>query len=396
MKKDILSFSMKAIKALTTRTFDFENDGIPIRVQNLSYKKIINAIRVGMSVYAKPKKSWGYPITLQIEPSSLCNLQCALCPVTYGMDRPTGLMDFELFKNIIDTIGDYLFMIVMFNWGEPFMNPAIYDMIAYARRRDIKIVSSTNAHMFAKQENAEKLIKSGIDVIAVAIDGIKQETYERFRETGCLETALKGVRNLVAAKHAMNSKTTLINLRFIPMRHNEHEIPELKKLAKSLGVDVLSIKTLNPYGCYSDEVSEDPAYYEKSLTTDERYHRFKYEGLSVNRSRIRRNPPCIKLWDCMTIVWNGDVCLCAFDYRNKYDIGNIRANSIQNVWNGTQIRSIRQQFGKDYQKIPLCKNCTYSFVGGSLDGEIIREVFYNQSVANVFSAPENPEKVKPL
>jgi hypothetical protein len=59
------------------------------------------------------------------------------------MDRPTGLMDFELFKNIIDTIGDYLFMIVMFNWGELFVNPAIYDMIAYARRRNIKIVSRT-------------------------------------------------------------------------------------------------------------------------------------------------------------------------------------------------------------------------------------------------------------
>ena len=396
MKKDILSYSMKAIKALTTRTMVFENDCIPIRVQNLSYKKIINAIRVGMSVYAKPKKPWGYPITLQIEPSSLCNLQCTLCPVTYGMDRPTGLMDFELFKNIIDTIGDYLFMIVMFNWGEPFVNPAIYDMIAYARRRNIKIVSSTNAHAFAEQENAEKLIKSGIDVIAVAIDGIKQETYERFRGAGVLETALKGIRNLVAAKHAMNSKTPLINFRFIPMKHNEHEIPELKKLAKSLGVDALSIKTLNPYGCYSDEISEDPAYYNKCLTTDERYHRFSYEGLSVNRCRKRINPPCIKLWDCMTILWNGDVCLCAFDYRNKYGIGNIRANSIKNVWSGIPIRSLRQQFCKDYQKMQLCKNCTYSFVGGSLDGEIIEEVFYNQSVANLFSAPENPEKVKPL
>ncbi len=396
MKKDILSYSMKAIKALVTRTMVFENDCIPNRVQNLSYKKIINAILVGMSVYAKPKKPWGYPITLQIEPSSLCNLKCTLCPVTYGIDRPTGLMDFELFKNIIDTIGDYLFMIVMFNWGEPFVNPAIFDMIAYARKRNIKIVSSTNAHVFAKQEDAEKLIKSGIDVIAVAIDGIKQETYERFRGAGSLETALKGIRNLVAAKHAMNSKTPLINFRFIPMKHNEHEIPELKKLAKSLGVDALSIKTLNPYGCYSDEISEDPAYYDKSLTTDERYHRFRYEGLSENRCRIRINPPCIKLWDCMTILWNGDVCLCAFDYRNKYGIGNIRANSIKNVWSGIPIRSLRQQFGKDYQKMQLCKNCTYSFVGGSLDGEIIEEVFYNQSVANLFSAPENPEKVKPL
>jgi radical SAM protein with 4Fe4S-binding SPASM domain len=396
MKKDIYSFYAKAVKALTTRTFIFENDGIPVKLQNLSYKKIFNAIRVGMSVYAKPEKPWGYPITLQLEPSSLCNLRCTLCPVTYGLDRSSGLMNLKIFKEIIDTIGDYLFMIVMFNWGEPFVNPAIYDMIAYAKKNNIGVISSSNAHAFAKKENADKLIESGIDVIAVAIDGIKQETYERFRDTGCLETALEGVRNLVAAKHAMSSKIPLINLRFIPMKHNEHEIPELKRLANTLDVDVLSIKTLNPYGCYSDEISEDPAYYDKSLTKNERYHRFKYDGNTTNRHRISRKPPCIKLWDCMTICWNGDVCLCAFDYKNRFLIGNIVTDSIQNVWNSSNLRSMRRQFRKDYKKIQLCKNCTYSFVGGSLDGEIIREIYYNQTAADSFLGPENPEKVHPL
>jgi len=36
-------------------------------------------------------------------------------------------MDFGLFKNIIDTIGD------LFNWGEPFLIPADYNTTAYAR-----------------------------------------------------------------------------------------------------------------------------------------------------------------------------------------------------------------------------------------------------------------------
>jgi len=339
---------------------------------------------------------WGYPLTLQLEPSSLCNIRCAVCPVTYGMERPTGLMDLELFKSIIDDIGDYLFMIVLFNWGEPFVNPAVYDMIAYAKKSGIKIISSTNGLEFGNKENAEKLVKSGIDVLAVAIDGIKQETYERFRETGSLDTALAGVRNLVAAKKVLNSKTPLINLRFIPMKHNEHEISELKKLARSMGVDVLSIKTMNPYGCYSDEISEDPEYYKQSLTEDEKYHRFQYEENSEVLSRIRRDPPCPKLWDCMTLLWNGDACICAFDYRNKLNIGNIKADSINNVWYGDSMRSLREKFRKDYQQIQLCKNCTYSFIGGSLDGEIIEEVYYNRSAADIFSTPEDPEKVKPL
>jgi len=395
-KEKFISYSLKAIKALTTRSMILENDCIPFRLQNLSLKKIINAIRVGMSFCVKSTKTWGWPITLQVEPASICNLRCALCPVTEGMDRPTGLMDFELFKKSIDEMGDYVLLIILWDWGEPFVNPAIYDMIAYAKKRNISIISSTNAHVFAKEENAKKLIKSGIDSIIVAIDGINQDTYERFRQSGKLESALKGTRNLVAAKRAMNSQTPLINFRFLATKHNEHEIPDLKKLVISLGVDVLTIKTLNPYESYAENRFERQANFDEILPVGERYQRFRYEEAAGDRHRIRRNPPCTRLWDCMTIRWNGVVPVCTYDYREKHVLGNIMTNPAKNVWSGTPIRSFRRQFKNDPELIELCKNCSYSFEGGSSDGETIAEVFYHPTVANLFSRPENPEKVNPL
>lgn len=397
MKQDrFISYSLKAMNTLITRSMIFENDCIPIRFQNLSYKKIINAIRVGMSIYMKSTKTWGKPTTLQVEPASICNLRCDLCPITDGMGRPTGLMDFELFKKSIDEIGDYVLLIILWDWGEPFVNPAIYDMIAYAKKRNIGIISSTNAHVFAKKDNAKKLIKSGIDSIIVAIDGINQDTYERFRQTGKLETALKGVRNLVAAKRALNSQTPLINFRFIVTKHNEHEIPELKKLVRSLGVDVLTIKTLNPYDFYSESSSKKQTYYDRLLPQDSRYQRFRYEGPVEDRHRIKRSPKCTRAWDCLTIHWNGVVCLCTYDYKEKYIHGNVKTNTIKNVWFGTPIRSIRRNFKNDWEQIDLCRNCTNSFKGGGCDGETIVEVLYSPAVADLFSRPENPEKIKPL
>lgn len=397
MKTDrFLSYSLKAIKALMTRCMIFENDCIPLRFQNLSYKKIYNAIRVGMSIYMKSTKSWGWPTTLQVEPASICNLRCDLCPVTDGMERPTGLMDFELFKKSIDEIGDYVLLMILWDWGEPFVNPAVYDMIAYAKKRNIKIISSTNAHVFAKGENANKLIASGIDSIIVAIDGINQDTYERFRQTGKLETALKGVRNLVAAKSAQNSKTPLINFRFIVTKHNENEIPELKNLVRSLGIDVLTIKTLNPYDYYSENILKRQTYYEGLLPKDARYQRFRYKGPVGDRHRIRRNPRCTRVWDCLTIHWNGVVCLCTYDYKDKYMNGDVQTDTIKNVWFGAPIRSIRRQFKNDWEQIDLCRNCTNSFEGGACDGETIVEVLYNPEVADLFSKPEYPEKVKSL
>ncbi len=397
MKKDrLVSYFFKAVKALITRSMTIENDCIPIRYQNLSYKKIFNAIRVGMSFRVKSTKPWGWPITLQVEPASICNLRCALCPVTEGMDRPTGKMDFELFKKSIDEMGDYVLLMILWDWGEPFVNPAIYDMIAYAKKRNIQIISSTNAHVFEREENAKKLIKSGIDSIIVAIDGIKQNTYERFRQSGKLEKALKGTRNLVAAKRAMNSHTPLINFRFLVTKHNEHEIPDLKKLVRSLGVDVLTLKKLNPYESYADTRFERQTNFDEILPVDERYQRFRYEEAAGDRHRIRRNPPCSRLWDCMTIRWNGVVPICTYDYREKHVLGNIKTNPAKNVWYRNSIRSFRRQFGNNPKLIELCKNCSYSFEGGSSDGETIAEVFYNPAVSDLFSRTENPEKVEPL
>ena len=397
MKKEkFISYSLKAIKALATRNMILENDCIPIRIQNLSYRKIFNAIRVGMSFCTKSTKTWGWPISLQVEPSSMCNLRCVLCPVTEGMGRPTGNMDFALFKKTIDEIGDYVFLIILWDWGEPFVNLAVYDMIAYAKKRNISLISSTNAHVFAKEENAKKLVASGIDSIIVAIDGIKQDTYERFRQTGKLETALKGTRNLVAMKRALNSQTPLINFRFLATKHNEHEIPDLKKLAKSLGVDALTIKTVNPYESYSENRFDRQANFDEILPVNERYQRFAYEEVAGEHHRIRRNSPCKRLWDCMTIRWNGVIPICTYDYREMHVLGNIMTTSAKHIWYGDSMRSFRRQFGNNPELIDLCKSCSYSFVGGSCDGETIAEVFYNQSVENLFSRPENPEKVKPL
>jgi MoaA/NifB/PqqE/SkfB family radical SAM enzyme len=53
-------------------------------------------------------------------------------------------MDPGLFRKVIDEIGDNLFILYLWNWGEPFLNPAIYEMIAYARGKGIKVVTDNN------------------------------------------------------------------------------------------------------------------------------------------------------------------------------------------------------------------------------------------------------------
>ena len=140
-----------------------------------------------------------------IEPSTRCNLRCALCPITAGLERPQGLMDPALFRKILDEVGPYTFTLLLWDWGEPFVNPHVYDMIAYAKSKQVKVISSTNGHLFARPEHAEALVRSGLDSIIFAIDGVTQASYERYRQGGNLETALEGVRQVVAAKRRLGS-----------------------------------------------------------------------------------------------------------------------------------------------------------------------------------------------
>ncbi|MGD9346342.1 MAG: hypothetical protein PVH84_10790, partial [Candidatus Aminicenantes bacterium] len=121
----------KALRALIGREVQIDCDGIPYVFENVPLRKLINWIRVESSLLFKPERPWGWPTHLQIEPTNLCNLQCRLCPVTEGLRRAKGHMTLDLFKRFIDETGDYVFLIILWDWGEPFLNPAVYEMIPY-------------------------------------------------------------------------------------------------------------------------------------------------------------------------------------------------------------------------------------------------------------------------
>lgn len=377
MPSDIIQKVMNAIRTVSTRRINVELDQIPFEYRHVPIKKLLNWIMVEAGVHFRSKKPWGFPTYLHIEPSTLCNLKCAFCPVTKGMERPTGFMTHDVFRKTIDELADYLFLILLWDWGEPFLNPGIYDMIAYAKQKDVKIISSTNGHVFSQPGNAEKLVRSGIDAIIFAIDGISQETYEQFRKNGNLKTAIKGIENVVAAKRSLKSKTPVINFRFIPMKHNEHEIPLLEDFAWSLGVDILTLKSLNPHD--HGEVDANIATGLTFMPQDPRYRRFAYDA---NGSRIRlAQNPCKRPWMNPSIHWDGKVSLCTFDAQDHHVMGDLSKESFKKLWWGEAFSSFRGQFRQDYRAIPFCDGCTNAFKGGNLGSETIMKAhFFNDDL----------------
>jgi radical SAM protein with 4Fe4S-binding SPASM domain len=371
----------QAIRALTSRRLTILSDGIPYEFRDLPLRKVANAILTETSVYFKPRRPWGHPTHLMVEPSTLCNLRCSLCPITSGLERPQGNMSLDLFKKILDEVGPWAFTLQLWDWGEPFMNKQIFDMIAYAKGKGVKVITSSNGHLFANPGMAEKLVRSGLDTIIFAIDGVTQKTYEQYRQEGNLETALEGIRQVVAAKKALGAATPTVNFRFIVMAQNEHEIPKVRALAPALGVDVLTFKTLNPN---SNDPSRagvlDPAGPGQAFLPQQvRYHRFKSgrPGSEQGGKLRRRNNPCKHLWNSPCFHWNGNVSPCTYDPRDRWVLGNVAQDSFAQVWRGERYAKARISFRRDWNQLPVCGECSYAYEGGSCNCETMAEaVFY--------------------
>lgn len=136
MHKNILNISYSTIKSLLTRKVSIQLGGINYQVDKIPLKKLMNWLLNRVSVHLRFEKAWGFPTQPVVEPSNLCNLYCAVCPVGKGLDRPGENLNFNIFKKFIDEIGDYVFSITLYCWGEPFLNPAIFDMIVYLKTEE--------------------------------------------------------------------------------------------------------------------------------------------------------------------------------------------------------------------------------------------------------------------
>jgi MoaA/NifB/PqqE/SkfB family radical SAM enzyme len=217
-------------------------------LSKLTFRRAYNALGLVFGyIYSKITKTPvnGFlPVALAIEPTTSCNLRCPECPSGLrSFTRPTGMLEKTLFENVISELKDTLLYLTFYFQGEPFLHKDFLEMVKFASEKGIYTSTSTNAH-YLNYENAIATIKSGLDRIIISLDGTTQETYQQYRIGGSLDKVLEGTKNLIEAKHNLNSSTPHIIFQFLVVKPNEHQIGEARELSKSLGVNEIRFKTI--------------------------------------------------------------------------------------------------------------------------------------------------------
>src|SRR3954462_1497249 len=178
------------------------------------------------------------PRQLIIDVTNSCNLRCPVCPVTFAMTRPRGLMSFELFRLIIDDfIAEKAKPEVFFNFsGEPTLNRHLPEMIAYATNHGHSTFVSTNATRLG-YDLAERVIKSGLSRIALCLDGFSKTAQESYRVNSDFEAVKANIEMFLAVRSRLGVKSPITVLQTLLTSYSEMQIGDITKWAMECGFD---------------------------------------------------------------------------------------------------------------------------------------------------------------
>lgn len=323
-------------------------------LSKLSIRRGWNAAKVLSSYYVsrwiKRPVQWGFPISVSIEPTTSCNLRCPECPSGLrSFSRPKGMLKRDFFAQTIDEIYKDLLYLIFYFQGEPYLNPNFLEMVEYASSKKIYTATSTNGH-FLNDANARRTIESGLDRLIISIDGTTQEVYQQYRRGGHLDKVIEGARNIVKWKRQLKSRTPFVIFQFLVVKPNEHQIGDVKALAKEIGVDDVWYKTAQVY-----DYKTDP---NQLIPTLEKFSRYKKTDNGEYRQKNKLHNHCWKLWHANVITWDGQVVPCCFDKDAKHRLGDLKTQSFKDIWKNKKYKQFRRQLMKGRKNIDICANCS--------------------------------------
>ncbi|MFH1005177.1 MAG: radical SAM/SPASM domain-containing protein [Bacteroidota bacterium] len=319
----------------------------------LTFRRFINAVKIYFSFIfsyiTKTSTCYGMPVAISVEPTTSCNLHCAECMTGQDLiSRPKGEMKLELFQKIIDDVHNNIIYLSLYFQGEPLLCNNLFEMIIYAKRKNIFTEISTNANII-DDYTADKIVRSKLDSIIISIDGTSEDAYTAYRKGGSLSKVLEGITNINNSKKELKSKTPFITLQFLVTQKNEHQIDEIKRLSKKLNADKLTIKTMQIINTKNAE---------NTLPSSVQYRRYNKDEVGNFVLSKQKGNHCFRMWSRCVITWDGKVLPCCFDKNANYFFGNITDIDFNTIWKSTEYNNFRKQILADRKKINICNDCS--------------------------------------
>ena len=346
-----------------------------------------------------------FPANAFIEVNYDCVLRCKMCKLWTAEFKKNRIGNDEILsqdeiKGVIDEFASAGMKEIAFLGGEPFLRKDLIDLIKYCKSKTLRSFTVSNGFLIG-EDLANEIVLSGLDLLAISIDGPNSEVHDRIRGVkGAFDHAVRAIRLIKERQKELNSEHPLIGIACTVSSNNFLNLPEMIDLAKSLDVRIVRFQ-------YISVIDERTVELTNRMMTEKvvGVHNFagippvylvpkeqidKLEDVIDNiKRRAGTQVECgidpaflhkdksllgngvFPVWDC-TVPWSqafitptGDFIPCPMF--TDYKMGNIRAGSFKEIWNGKRARSIRKRLARGLPSI--CQKCCFVHVGTESRGK---------------------------
>lgn len=280
--------------------------------------------------YAQQRYVSKYPLHVDIELASVCNLHCPMCyTISSEFKKKVNakLMDFELFTKVVDECAaGGVYSIRLSFRGESFLHKRIVECVRYAKEKGIKEVSTLTNGLRLDEEMFTQMMEAGIDWITISFDGLG-ETYEQIRRPAKYARAVEKIANYAAIKQQAGRIKPVIKIQSI--------LPAIESDPQAF-YDVMAP--------ISDMVSANPL---------------------IDFMQSKRDLPkidnfvCPQIYQRLVVGADGLCMMCANDEEGKIIVGDANTQTLKNIWHGSkmeEIRAIHQRCAGTKELTP-CAEC---------------------------------------
>jgi len=305
------------------------------------WRKYLNSFLARLSYHNGLLKPLNKPNLFAVETTSVCNLECIMCPYPI-MKRPKGFIDEALFKKIMDRWAGTSYLIRLHGLGEPLLDKRIAALINYAGGRGVRTEISSNCTAMTA-DRAREILSSKLFQIILSLDGAHKSTYEHIRKKGDFDRVTANIETFLRLKEETRSPVRAV-LQIILMNETVGEVDEfMARWAPYKQRGILNEFRIKRFSTWAGQVEGFQAMADAKL----RYYP------EAEPKRV----PCFYLWESVVALQDGRVTPCCFDYEGKVILGDLKTQSFEEVWHGQKMRDLRRRHLEGDFDNELCRNC---------------------------------------
>lgn len=354
----------------------------------------INYYLKANSYFQKETINPAYPAVWELETTNICAMKCVQCPRQYLMKRGLKHMDIDLFKKITNQMRPFAQnffpnnypMFQFIHYGEPSLYKYYKESIEYAKKKGFYVVISSTAPAIP-EPRLKEIIDSQLDELWLIFDGMDDETFSSIR--GKSATFTKGIENLnkllELKKQSGNDKPSL-KVFMIKQQLNRHQWKEFDEyFSKVDGV----YHQLGHFSTFGNRV-EKIRNLQKEIMND------PDEIKEQERVKKLNSEMCFYPWHSLSVMADGRVVPCCRDVNGDYVLGDLKTQTLEEIWNGEKMKKLRQDFINGNYKNPLCHMCKEKSLEIGLPKKDQKFINGMKELDRLLSETKNVDKYQPL